>query len=73
MALWLNDIDVTTRTAVFSISKASEISDLPTTTEYGKGVLSTVAPVAPGSSCYLTDGTMDIYMLDGDTDTWVLS
>lgn len=73
MALWCNDADPTTRTFVFSASKASEISDLPTTTERGKGVLSTVEPVAPGSSCYLTNGSMDIYMLDGDTNTWILS
>lgn len=71
--LYLNDIDYTTRTAVFSASNASEISKLPTTTEKGKDLLSTMDPVAPGSSCYLTDGTMDIYILDGDTNTWKLS
>lgn len=71
--VYLNDLDTSTRTAVFSASSASELSKLPNLTDVGKENLSTVQPIAPGSSCYLTDGTMDIYILDGDTNTWKLS
>lgn len=70
---WLIELNSQTRNATFSISNASELDQLPTTTKTGQGNLSTVQTVAPGSAAYLTDGTLDIYILDGDTDTWKLS
>ena len=67
----LNGIDYTTNTAVFSISKAADIADLPNTTTVGIDHNGTrLAPVEPGSLAYITDGTDTTYVLDGDTNTW---
>ena len=62
----LNGMDYMTNTAVFSISKAADIANLPTTTSHG--VYSDT--VSPGSMAYLTDGSKKKYLLDGDTNTW---
>ena len=67
----LNGVDFTTNTSVFSISKAADISDLPTVTTPGRAYNGEVlAPAKPGSLAYMTDGSGKKYWLDGDTNTW---
>ncbi|MBP3855497.1 MAG: hypothetical protein IK990_07810 [Ruminiclostridium sp.] len=66
----LNGIDYATNTAVFSISKAADITELPTTSMTGGNSNETFAPVKAGSLAYMTDGTGTKYVLDGDTDEW---
>ena len=66
----LNGMDHITNTAIFSISSASDISGLPTTTTAGSWRNETFPPVKAGSWAYLTDGSGKKYVLDGATDTW---
>lgn len=66
-----NGIDYATNTAVFSVSKAADLADLPTATTAGRDHRGTVLePVEPGSLAYMTDGSGKTYVLDGDTNTW---
>lgn len=66
-----NGIDYTTNTAVFSVSKAADLADLPTMTTAGRDHKGTaLEPVEPGSLAYMTDGSDKIYVLDGDTNEW---
>lgn len=68
----LNGMDYSTNTAIFSISKAADLADLPTTT--AAAVMHNgekVGPVKAGSAAYMTDGSGKIYTLDGDTAEWV--
>lgn len=66
-----NGIDYATNTAVFSISKAADLADLPTVTAPGRDYKGTnLEPVAPGSLAYMNDGSGKTYTLDGDTNEW---
>mgnify|MGYP006916055264 CR=1 FL=1 len=72
-------LDITNRYGEFTLSPGlnggtleDEIAKLPTTSRNGTNELSTVQPLNSGCA-YLTDGTMDIYVLDEATDSWILS
>lgn len=61
------------RNATFAIDSTADIVKLPTTKKYGTDEVSTVQPIVSGSAAYLTNGTLDIYILNGETDTWIKS
>jgi hypothetical protein len=63
-------MDYSSKLAIFSISKASDVENLPTATDNGAEEAADFEPVAPGSYAYLTDGSGEKYVLDGDTNTW---
>lgn len=55
--------------ASFVVSNAAELSKLPTTKTPGVENLKNVKFAWHGSDAFVL-GTGDVYMLDGDTDTW---
>lgn len=58
----------------FSIDNAATDLDLlPKTSTPGKQNLATISKVCAGSCAYTNDGNMEIYILNGETDTWTLS
>lgn len=57
----------------FSADSVADLDDLPTTTHGGKNNLQTIGAICQGSNVFLNDGSMAIYILNGDTDTWTLS
>lgn len=67
----LDNYNHDTKYAEFSVSAASEISSLPTTTNGGTGAGAGLTPVAAGSIAYVTDADMDFYVLNGASDTWI--
>ena len=54
----------------FYVDSEAEISKLPTTTNYGQDNLSTIAPVAAGSTAYTNDGNLSVFTLNGTTGLW---
>ena len=69
----LINMNYSTGYAEFSIDSESEISKLPTTKKAGTDELHDVNAVTAGSIARLSDGTYGMYVLNGDTDEWVLS
>lgn len=55
----------------FYADEVDDLDMLPTLTNRGKDNLSTINSVGVGSSCFIIS-TSDVYMLRGDTNTWVL-
>ncbi len=53
----LTEINERTRYAEFAVQDVTELDLLPTTTESGKGILSTVLPVCEGSLAISADFT----------------
>lgn len=73
MIALVNRIDSAIRFAKFSVSNTNELTLLPTTTRRGaQGTpASSINPVCAGSLAYVTDSDSDVYVLDGNSDTWV--
>ena len=64
-------MDFSSKLAVFSISSAADVTNLPTMSEYGKEDAAQCQPVAPGSKATLDDGSGTKYVLSSSTNTWV--
>ena len=69
MACKLLRLDYNTRFATFSIDKESDVDMLPKMNSPGKGDLSPIGFISPGSKAIGTNGVN--YILNGDQDMWV--
>lgn len=67
----LTEFDNRTHVSTFTASTEADITKLPTTTENGKEELADCEPVVHGSQCIVMRPSAKVFMLDGDTDTWV--
>jgi hypothetical protein len=62
--------DEGTKLAIFSISEAADVANLPLTDKGGSGDAILYEECAAGSKAYLTDGSGGTYVLDGKTNSW---
>ena len=62
--------DANTNIPTFTCSTTSDVSTLPTTHNYGTFPNAKIYGKAPHGSTCLVLSTSEVYMLDGEDDTW---
>ncbi len=58
---------------VFAINTEDELAKLPTTTKAGTGELNTIKKASSGSFCFIANAELPCYVLNGDSDEWILT